>query len=272
MAPTKTKKKTSKRKTAPRKTIRKTARKTTAPKTARKTTARKTARKTTARKTARKKTASKKTASKKTARKTTARKTARKKTARKKTASKKTVRKTARRTTSRRAGGRKTKARAKSKARTLKPGARLADRALETTTQRFALVSRLIARAFAQRLAPKGIGYGQFPVLLCLWDEDGITQKTLSERIRIEAPTMVRTLDRMERDNLVSRVRSITDRRQIHVRLTEKGRRLKKVLARLSSDVDKTALAGLGRAGHQTLRVLLGRLIQNLEQDIALDV
>ena len=254
MAPTKTKKKTSKRKTAPRKTILKTARKTTAPKTARKTTAPKTARK---------KTASKKTASKKTARK---------KTARKKTASKKTVRKTARRTTSRRAGGRKTKARAKSKARTLKPGARLADRALETTTQRFALVSRLIARAFAQRLAPKGIGYGQFPVLLCLWDEDGITQKTLSERIRIEAPTMVRTLDRMERDNLVSRVRSITDRRQIHVRLTEKGRRLKKVLARLSSDVDKTALAGLGRAGHQTLRVLLGRLIQNLEQDIAVDV
>ena len=253
MAPTKTKKKTSKRKTAALKTIRKTARKTTAPKTARKTTARKTARKTTVRKTARKKTASKKTA-------------------RKKTASKKTVRKTARRTTSRRAGGRKTKARAKSKARTLKPGARLADRALETTTQRFALVSRLIARAFAQRLAPKGIGYGQFPVLLCLWDEDGITQKTLSERIRIEAPTMVRTLDRMERDNLVSRVRSITDRRQIHVRLTEKGRRLENVLARLSSDVDKIALAGLGRAGHQTLRVLLGRLIQNLEQDIAVDV
>ena len=248
MAPTKTKKKTSKRKTAARKT---------APKTARKTTARKTARKTTARK---------------TARKTTVRKTARKKTARKKTASKKTVRKTARRTTSRRAGGRETKARAKSKARTLKPGARLADRALETTTQRFALVSRLIARAFAQRLAPKGIGYGQFPVLLCLWDEDGITQKTLSERIRIEAPTMVRTLDRMERDNLVSRVRSITDRRQIHVRLTEKGRGLKNVLARLSRDVDKTALAGLGRAGHQTLRVLLGRLIQNLEQDIAVDV
>ena len=216
---------------------------------------------------AKKKTSKRKTAARKTVRKTARKKTARKKTARKTTARKKTVRKTARRTTSRRVGGRKTKARAKSKARTLKPGARLADRALETTTQRFALVSRLIARAFARRLAPKGIGYGQFPVLLCLWDEDGITQKALSERIRIEAPTMVRTLDRMERDDLVSRVRSITDRRQIHVRLTEKGRRLKNVLARLSSDVDKTALAGLGRAGQQTLRVLLERLIQNLEQD-----
>ena len=219
-----------------------------------------------AKKSSRAKSTARKTTARKSARKTTARKTARKSTARK-TARKTTARKTARRTTSRRVGGRKTKARAKSKARTLKPGARLADRALETTTQRFALVSRLIARVFAQRLAPKGIGYGQFPVLLCLWDEDGITQKALSERIRIEAPTMVRTLDRMERDGLVSRVRSITDRRQIHVRLTEKGRRLKNVLARLSSDVDKTALAGLGRAGQQTLRVLLERLIQNLEQD-----
>ncbi|SVD59372.1 uncharacterized protein METZ01_LOCUS412226, partial [marine metagenome] len=42
----------------------------------------------------------------------------------------------------------------------------MGNRAIETTTQRFALVSRLIARAFTQGLAPSGVGYGQVPVLL----------------------------------------------------------------------------------------------------------
>ena len=238
----------------------KTKKSSRAKSTARKTTARKSARKTTARKTVRKSTA------KKTARKSTAKTTA------KKTAGKSTARKTARKSTARRAGGRKTKSRSKSKARILKPGATLGGRANKTTIQQFSLVSRLVARAFTNRLGPKGIGYGQFPVLLCLWEEDGITQKTLSERIRIEAPTMVRTLDRMERDGLVERVRSKTDRRQIHINLSAKARRLKGVLSRLSGEVDRVALAGLNRSGKKTLSMLLDRLVLNLERDATLNI
>ena len=206
--------------------------------------------------------AKKSSRAKSTARKTTARKSARKSTAKK----------AARRSTSRRAGGRKTKSGSKSKARILKPGATLGGRASKTTIQQFSLVSRLVARAFTNRLGPKGIGYGQLPVLLCLWDEDGITQKTLSERIRIEAPTMVRTLDRMERDGLVERVRSKTDRRRIHINLSAKARRLKSVLSRLSGEVDRVALAGLNRSGKKTLSMLLDRLVLNLERDATLNI
>ena len=206
--------------------------------------------------------AKKSSRAKSTARKTTARKSARKTTARK----------TARKSTARRAGGRKTKSRSKSKARILKPGTILGGRASKTTIQQFSLVSRLVARAFTNRLGPKGIGYGQLPVLLCLWDEDGITQKTLSERIRIEAPTMVRTLDRMERDGLVERVRSKTDRRHIHINLSAKARRLKSVLSRLSGEVDRVALAGLNRSGKKTLSMLLDRLVLNLERDATLNI
>ena len=260
MAPAKAKKSSRAKSTARKTTARKSARKTTARKTARKSTARKTARKTTARKTVRKSTA------KKSVRKSTAKTTA------KKTAGKSTARKTARKSTARRAGGRKTKSRSKSKARILKPGTILGGRASKTTIQQFSLVSRLVARAFTNRLGPKGIGYGQLPVLLCLWEEDGITQKTLSERIRIEAPTMVRTLDRMERDGLVERVRSKTDRRRIHINLSAKARRLKSVLSRLSGEVDRVALAGLNRSGKKTLSMLLDRLVLNLERDATLNI
>ncbi len=137
------------------------------------------------------------------------------------------------------------------------------------TTQTFALISRLVARALSARLAPKGIGFGQFPVLLCLWDEDGVTQKVLSQRVRIEAPTMVRTLDRMEREGLVKRVRSKTDRRQIHIRLTAKGRKLQDSLVPLASQVESAALAGISKRDRSQLDGFLGRLIANLEKDAA---
>jgi MarR family transcriptional regulator for hemolysin len=158
----------------------------------------------------------------------------------------------------------KTKARAtparKPKTATVKSGG-------QTATQRFALVSRLVSRALATRLGPKGIGYGQFPVLVSLWQEDGVTQKVLSERVRIEAPTMVRTLDRMEREGLVKRMRSETDRRRIHIRLSKKGANLERQLVPLAAEVNDTALAGITKKDRRQLDDLLARLIVNLEKD-----
>lgn len=131
------------------------------------------------------------------------------------------------------------------------------------------LASRLLVRSLSARLGPKGIGYGQYPVLMNLWKEDGLTQKELSNRVRIEAPTMVRTLDRMERDKLVVRKRSDADRRQIHIQLTAKGKALERELASLSGEVDKVALSGLGKTGREQLQALMGKVIKNLEGDTA---
>ncbi|MDP6954120.1 MAG: MarR family transcriptional regulator [Alphaproteobacteria bacterium] len=129
------------------------------------------------------------------------------------------------------------------------------------------LASRLLVRSLSTRLGPKGIGYGQYPVLMHLWQEDGLTQKELSNRVRIEAPTMVRTLDRMERDKLVVRKRSDADRRQIHIRLTAKGKALKSDLSSLSGEVDKVALSGLSKKDKEQLQALMGKVIKNLEGD-----
>ena len=48
----------------------------------------------------------------------------------------------------------------------------------------------------------------------------------LSERIRAQNSTVTGIIDRMERENLVSRERSKEDRRVVYIKLTAKGRRL----------------------------------------------
>jgi MarR family transcriptional regulator for hemolysin len=222
------------------------------------------------------KTVAKKAAPKKAApKKAVAKRVAPKKVVAKKTAAKKTVAKKAparaaakgRKAVAKKAAPKRVTARkaAPKRAAAAKPARQAKHEG--TTTHRVALASRLLVRSLSARLNPKGIGYGQFPVLQHLWEEDGLTQKELSNRVRIEAPTMVRTLDRMEREDLVTRIRSETDRRQIHIRLTTKGKGLKSGLASMSGKVDTLALKGISVKDRAQLDLLMGRVIKNLEAD-----
>lgn len=85
-------------------------------------------------------------------------------------------------------------------------------------------LAKAFSRSLQSRAVALGFSPGQFPILLELWSEDGLTQKQLLDRVGIEQATMANTLSRMERDGLVERRRHPTDRRAQLVYLTEKAR------------------------------------------------
>jgi len=120
------------------------------------------------------------------------------------------------------------------------------------------------ARAFANRLAtelrPFDVGIGQWAVLLHLWGNDGMTQAQLARRVAIEQPTMVRTIDRMERDGLVERTPDPSDRRASRITLTERGWTLRDALIPLAAGVNRAATAALTDEEVETLRRLLAKL------------
>ncbi len=121
------------------------------------------------------------------------------------------------------------------------------------------------ARAFANRLATElrafDVGIGQWAVLLHLWGSDGMTQAQLARRVAIEQPTMVRTIDRMERDGLVTRTPDPDDGRATRIALTERGWALRDQLVPLAADVNRAATARLSPAEVATLRRLLAKLV-----------
>ena len=61
-----------------------------------------------------------------------------------------------------------------------------------------AYLSTLLAKGFSKSLASRAnaLGFlpGQFPVLVELWNEDGITQRELLDRLDIEQATLANTL------------------------------------------------------------------------------
>ena len=128
-------------------------------------------------------------------------------------------------------------------------------------------LARLLATALRTRIEPLGVVPGQFAQLLALYDEDGLTQTELGDRVRIDQSTIAHTLKRMERDGLVKRTRSETDRRQAEVRLTRKARARESALKAAAAEVNALALAGLTGSEIGDLLSTLSRLVGNLEAD-----
>lgn len=134
----------------------------------------------------------------------------------------------------------------------------------ESTAHLVGLASRLFTRALNNRIMPLGVTAGQWPLLLHLWEEDGLSQKELSRRVGIEEPTTTRTLARMERDGLVVRRQSTTDRRQMHVHLSDKGLELREELVPCAQDVNALATHGMSPQDKARINSLLSYMIARL--------
>ncbi len=95
---------------------------------------------------------------------------------------------------------------------------------MDSATYLASLLAKSFSRALQERGQKLGFAPGQFPVILELWSEEGLTQKQLLDRLDIEQATMANTLARMERDGLILRKKHPTDKRAQQIFLTDKAR------------------------------------------------
>ena len=123
--------------------------------------------------------------------------------------------------------------------------------------------ARRILHALTARLEPHGITLPQYFVLRELWQEEGLTQREVANRVGVLEPTMVTTLDALERLGMIARVRSTTDRRKTHVQLTPAGRKMRDTLHGYAADVLERALHGIPDAEVAVLRRLLQQIKGN---------
>jgi DNA-binding MarR family transcriptional regulator len=123
------------------------------------------------------------------------------------------------------------------------------------------LAARSMAHQLADRLRPAGVGIGQWAVLMFLWARDGMSQAELSRVVAIEPPTIVRTIDRMVRDGLVTRSPDPNDGRVTRIHLTARGRSMRDTLVPRAVAVNAQNLGRMTAAEGRTLRRLLRKLV-----------
>ncbi len=110
---------------------------------------------------------------------------------------------------------------------------------------------RIFVKALADELAPHRITTGQWSVLRVLWQEEGLSQVELAQRMMVEKASLTAVLKAMEADGLISRVRNAEDRRKVNIFLTPAGRRLKSKILPLIGKINKRATRRLSSADVQ---------------------
>lgn len=126
-------------------------------------------------------------------------------------------------------------------------------------------MARLFEKGLARRIDGLGLAPAQFMTLLELWNENGITQKALCQRLDVEQATMANTLKRMERDGLITRRAHKTDKRARLVYLTDKARDLQETAMAAAQAQNQQALGGLSEQENVQLVAVMQRVIARLK-------
>lgn len=126
--------------------------------------------------------------------------------------------------------------------------------------------TRAFTSRFSERIARHGVTFGLWPFLRALWEEDGPTQRELSERVRMSGPTTVAAINRLEKLGMVRRLNNTRDGRKINVFLTAKGRETYDLAMPDVEAINRQGLRRLSTAEQETLKDLLKRLRGNMNE------
>ena len=118
------------------------------------------------------------------------------------------------------------------------------------------------------RMSRFGMTPAQTHVLLHLQQSGGqLPQRELLDSLKVKPSTVNGILDRMEEKGLVERTVSGADARQRLVALTSFGLEREEQVKKCFLEAEALIVRGLTEAEANTLRSLLERVIQNLEED-----
>jgi MarR family transcriptional regulator, organic hydroperoxide resistance regulator len=125
---------------------------------------------------------------------------------------------------------------------------------------------RAFVRALQSRLAAHGVPFGHWTFLRVLWDEDGITQRSLSDAAGVAEPSTAAAIRAMEALGYVTRRQTPENRKNVYVHLTAKGRALKSKLEPLAEEVNRIAVRGASASDVAAARRTLLLVVQNLSK------
>ena len=130
-----------------------------------------------------------------------------------------------------------------------------------------------IARQFAillgEGLKPLSIAPAQFPILLGLWQTDGLSQQELVERADLKQATIANTLARMERDGLITREPNPDDARSRLIMLTEQARALQQQSTEIAKAINQTALSDLSADEQKLFLEMTAKIVARQQEMIA---
>ena len=115
---------------------------------------------------------------------------------------------------------------------------------------------------------PYALPTGSLTVLCLMAANPGSPQVALARMAGINSPTLVGIIDQLEREGLVSRERSATDRRRNLMQLTGKGEQVMQNLFDTVTEIEAPIRAALGEDDMARMIALVERAVTAMGEDL----
>jgi Transcriptional regulators len=125
-----------------------------------------------------------------------------------------------------------------------------------------------LARSFTKKLnekiSPLGLYSSQWGIAVYLHKKKECTQIELCKYLGVEAPTITRTLARMEEMGLVIRTEG-KDKRERHIKLTEKAYEMYPKWYEAAKSIELEAINNISKEELEIFNEILEKMMMNLE-------
>jgi DNA-binding MarR family transcriptional regulator len=128
---------------------------------------------------------------------------------------------------------------------------------------------RVVAEAFAMQdraLAPVGLTTRQALILLSCELGEATTAVELAELYGLEASSITRLVDRLEKKRLIERTRSRRDRRKSILSLTPRGKAALKEAVRIATPKAIAMWKGVSEKERRILEAVVEKVLKNLKE------
>ncbi|TPW30577.1 MarR family transcriptional regulator [Martelella alba] len=95
------------------------------------------------------------------------------------------------------------------------------------------------AHAYKPLLAPLGLTYPQYLVMLVLWENDTLSVNEIGQRLGLDSGTLSPLLKRLEVAGRIARKRAEGDERRVVISLTPEGKALQKQAETVAAAIGK---------------------------------
>ncbi|NOJ50599.1 MarR family winged helix-turn-helix transcriptional regulator [Bradyrhizobium archetypum] len=114
-----------------------------------------------------------------------------------------------------------------------------------------------IFQDFIRTLSAVDIRPTQYSVMTVIGANPGLSQMAVAKRLGIERARLVHLLDSLEQRDLVSRIKSATDRRSHALHLTARGRTALAQFKRLAAEHERHVAEKIGKGNREKLLQIL---------------
>ncbi len=126
-------------------------------------------------------------------------------------------------------------------------------------------VNTKLKNEFFQKLKENDVTPEQWAILCCLWEQEGITPKELSDLICKDKPNTNRILEKLITKGLVVRNAHPVDKRAFELFLTDSGWALREQLIPKANQLLEKATRGMEEHKVEELKKMLNQIYDNIK-------